>query len=139
MAFIVFGAIDYCAEIGVTPGDEALAYARGRLVQACAGRVGVIDVPCIDFRDNGEVERQSNLARRLGFCGKAAIHPSNIETINRVFSPSPAELAEARAVISAFRSSNGAATTLDGKLVERPIIRRMERLLKAAGEDCPSG
>src|SRR4029079_2359841 len=74
--FLIFGAVDLAADMGLALEDHALAYARGRLSHAarCAS-VGLLDVPCVDFRNLAEVERQAALVRQMGFSGKSAIHP----------------------------------------------------------------
>ncbi len=130
LAFLVFGAVDFCAELEVPLSDEALGWARGRLASAAhrAG-VGLLDAPCVEFRDLAEVERQSRLARALGFTGKTAIHPSNIAIVHEAFAPSAAEIAQARGIIAAFEASGGAVATWQGKLVELPVVKRMQRIL----------
>jgi citrate lyase subunit beta/citryl-CoA lyase/(S)-citramalyl-CoA lyase len=135
--FLVFGAVDLCAEMNLAMEDGALAYARGRLAHAAsAAGVDLLDVPCVEYRDLAEVERQARLAKRLGFTGKTAIHPSNIAAINDAFSPTAAEVDEARAIVAAYEAARGGVTTWKGKLVEEPIVKRMLRLLdlhEAAG------
>ncbi len=130
LAAIVFGAVDFCTELGVPLTDEALAWARGRLASAAhlAG-VGLLDAPCIEFRDLTEVARQARLARALGFTGKTSIHPSNIAVIHEAFAPSAAEIEQARGIVAAFKASGGAVATWQGKLVELPVVKRMQRLL----------
>jgi citrate lyase subunit beta/citryl-CoA lyase/(S)-citramalyl-CoA lyase len=129
--FLIFGAVDLAADMGLALEDHALAYARGRLAHAarCAG-VGLLDVPCIDFRNLAEVERQATLARQMGFSGKTAIHPTNISVINSVFTPSAEEVEEARGIVAAFRQSKGGVAVWNGKLVEEPVVKRMLRLLE---------
>lgn len=135
--FLVFGAVDLSTEMSLALDDAALAYARGRLVHAAsAAGVDLLDVPCIEFRDLAEVDRQARLAKRLGFAGKTAIHPSNVPAINAAFSPSAAEVEEARAIVAACEAARGGVTTWKGKLVEEPVVKRMIRLLdihEAAG------
>jgi citrate lyase beta subunit len=129
--FLVFGAVDLCAEMNLALEDEALLYARSRLShEASAARVDLLDVPCIEFRDLAEVERQARLAKRLGFTGKTAIHPSNVGTINDVFSPTAQEVEEAKAMLAAYEAARGGVTTWNGKLVEEPLVKRMVRLLE---------
>ncbi len=129
--FLVFGAVDLCADMNLPLEDEALAYARGRLSHAAhAGGIDLLDVPCVEFRDRAEVERQARLAKRLGFTGKAAIHPGNIDIINAVFSATQAEIEEATAIVAAFEGSRGGVTTWRGKLVEEPVVKRMVKLLR---------
>ncbi|UCE30266.1 MAG: hypothetical protein JSW68_09250 [Burkholderiales bacterium] len=130
LALIVFGAVDFCAEMGIALGDEGLAWARGRLACAAhAAGVGLLDAPCVEFRDIAEVERQCALGRRIGFTGKTAIHPTNVASINAAFSPSDQEVALARGIVAAFEASSGGATTWQGKLVEEPVVKRMQRVL----------
>ena len=74
------------------------------------------------------------LAKKFGFTGKAAIHPTNVTIINRVFTPSAGELDEARGIVAAFRQSKGGVAMWNGKLVEEPIAKRMLRLLETHGE-----
>ena len=135
LEFLIFGAVDLAADMSLALEDQALAYARGRLSHAAhrAG-VGLLDVPCIQFRDLAEVERQTVLAKKLGFTGKAAIHPTNIAVINRGFTPSAGELDEARGIVAAFRQAKGGVAIWNGKLVEEPIAKRMLRLLETHGE-----
>ena len=130
LAFLVFGAVDFCAELGVPLTDEALGWARGRLASAAhrAG-IGLLDAPCVEFRDLAEVTRQSRVARALGFTGKTSIHPSNIAAIHEAFAPSAAEIEQARGIIAAFEASGGAVATWNGKLVELPVVKRMQRIL----------
>ncbi len=130
LAFLVFGAVDFCAELGVPLADEPLAWPRGRLAGAAhAAGVGLLDAPCIEFRDLDEVARQARLARAIGFTGKTAIHPTNVAAINAAFTPTAEELEQARGIVAAFEASSGGATTWQGKLLEEPVVRRMQRIL----------
>lgn len=133
LEIMLFGAVDLSADLGATLDREALLYARSRVVHA-ARRAGVdvLDVPSIDFRNLDALEDDAVHAKALGFTGKAALHPINIEVINRVFSPSPEELAEARAIVEAYHQSTTGLAVVNGKLVEKPVVRRMERLVAAA-------
>jgi citrate lyase beta subunit len=133
--FLMFGAVDFVADMSLALDDQALAYARGRLSHAarCAN-VGLVDVPCVDFRNLAEVERQAVLVKRLGFSGKAAIHPTNVGVINRVFTPTAQELEEARGIVAAFRESKGGVAVWNGKLVEEPVVKRMLRLIETHAE-----
>jgi citrate lyase beta subunit len=130
LALLVFGAVDFCAELGVSISDEALSWARGRLASAAhfAG-VGLLDAPCIEFRDVAEVSRQAKLAKAIGFTGKTSIHPSNISAIHDAFAPTAAEIEQARGIVAAFQASGGAVATWQGKLVELPVVKRMQRIL----------
>jgi citrate lyase subunit beta/citryl-CoA lyase len=69
---------------------------------------------------------------RLGFGAKLCIHPRQVATVQRVFSPSEADVAWARRVLEAAANSNGAAVAVDGKMVDRPVIERARGILRTA-------
>jgi citrate lyase beta subunit len=130
IAFAMFGGADLSAELGVPLAHEPLLYARSRVVHAAklAG-IDVFDVPSLAFRDLEQVAAEAERARVLGFTGKGVLHPSNVEPVNKAFSPSEAEVADAERIVEAYLSSPNGLAVLDGKLVERPVIRAMERIL----------
>jgi citrate lyase beta subunit len=70
----------------------------------------------------------------MGFTGRACIHPAQIGPVHAVFTPTEAEIAWARRVLAAFEASGGGAALLDGKLIEKPIIRAAMRTLEHTGE-----
>lgn len=130
IAFAMFGGADLAAELGVELADAPLLYARQRLVHA-ARTVGVdlFDVPCLAFRDPDTVRAEAARALELGFTGKAVIHPSNLSAVNAAFTPTVAQIAQAERVIAAYDASPNGLAIVDGKLVERPVIRAMQRIL----------
>lgn len=130
VTFALFGGVDLAAEMGVAVAHEPLLYARQRLVLA-ARRAGVdlLDVPCLAFRDDTAVRAETETARALGFTGKAAIHPANVATINAVFTPSAEEIARAERIVAAYQASPNGLAEIDGKLIEKPVVRAMQRVL----------
>ncbi|SMY08162.1 HpcH/HpaI aldolase/citrate lyase family protein [Flavimaricola marinus] len=130
ISFAMFGAVDYAAELGVEVAPEPLFHARTTLIHAAklAG-VDLLDVPCLAFRDEQAVSKEADAARALGFTGKAALHPSNLSILNTAFSPSEDEIAHAEKVIDLFDQSPNGLAVLDGKLIEKPVIRSMQRIL----------
>jgi len=81
------------------------------------------------------LRRDCRRARALGFRGKMAIHPKQIDIINETFTPAPAEVERARRVIDAYetaRAAGHAVTTLEGKMIELPIVERARRVLALA-------
>jgi citrate lyase subunit beta/citryl-CoA lyase/(S)-citramalyl-CoA lyase len=130
ISFAMFGAVDYAAELGVEVAHEPLLHARTTLVHAAklAG-VNVLDVPCLAFRDDDAVASEAQAARKLGFTGKAALHPSNLTILNNTFSPSDADIAYAEKVIALYEDSPNGLAVLDGKLIEKPVIRSLQRIL----------
>lgn len=130
---VFFGAIDLAADLGCAVEWEALLYARSRVVLA-AGAAGVsaLDSPWMDVPAVEALAGESRRARRLGFAGKAAIHPSQVPVIQRAFSPSAEEVAWARKVVAAYERQQGGVLLVDGRLVERPVVRSARRNLLIA-------
>ncbi|MEQ1950118.1 CoA ester lyase [Mesorhizobium sp. CN2-181] len=130
IVFAMFGGADLSAELGVAISHDPLLYARSRVVHAArlAG-VDVFDVPSLDFRDQAVVQGETETAKCLGFTGKGVIHPSNVATVSAVFTPKPEEVARAEAVVAAYEASPNGLAVIDGKLIERPVVRAMERIL----------
>ncbi len=130
ISFAMFGAVDYAAELGVEVAPEPLFHARTTLIHA-ARRAGVdlLDVPCLSFRDADAVAGEAATAKMLGFNGKACLHPSNIEIVNTAFTPSAEQIAHAQKVVDLFNASPNGLAVLDGKLIEAPVIRSMQRIL----------
>ena len=133
-----FGAEDYTNDMGIQrteEGDE-VAYPRARVAMAAhAADVLAIDTPYINFRDMEGLRRDVQVALRLGFKAKFAIHPGQLETINTMFSPSPEEIEYARRVVKAFAEAEArgsGATSLDGKMIDVPIVKRARNLLALA-------
>ena len=128
--FVMFGGADLAAELGTAVAKEPLAYGRARLVYAAKhAQVDVFDMPCLNFKDLDVVQQEAEHARLLGFTGKAVIHPSNIDIINTAFTPTREELDEARRFIDAYQNSTTGVAVVDGKLVEKPVVRTMEIIL----------
>ena len=134
---LLFGAEDFARDLGLPAERVAeaadLLYARSAVVVAAvAARRQAIDGIWPDVTDDEGLRRDAVQARRLGFNGKSLIHPGQIETINDVFTPSPAEVSYARRVIDTFegaRSKGLGAVALDGKLLDQPIVERARRTL----------
>lgn len=128
--FAMFGGADLSAELGVAIAHEPLLYARSRVVHA-AKRAGidVFDVPSLAFRDAEIVRAESVAAKALGFTGKGVLHPANVAVVNAVFAPTAEEITTAERIVAAYRASPTGLAVLDGKLVERPVVRAMERIL----------
>ena len=138
LAALIFGAEDFCADIGAVrsaPGWEVL-YARSAVVTAAAAaHLQAIDTVFVHPRDLDGLKQESKFARDLGFSGKIAIHPNQIPTINEVFSPSAAEIAAAQRLLKMTRPLHDAgvgAFIIDGKMVDAPVIKSAEQLLERA-------
>jgi len=134
VAALMFGGFDLSAELGAEPEWEPLLYARSRVVHAAAlSGLDTIDMPSRDFRDVSRLRAEAERACRLGFTGKVAIHPAQIPVIHEVFTPSPDEVEQARRIVEADRAAGGGAVSLDGAMVDRPVVEAARRVLARAG------
>ena len=130
IVFVMFGGVDLAADLGVAVAHEPLLYARSRVVHA--GRragIDVLDVPCLAFRDEAAIRAEADAARALGFTGKALLHPAGIAPVHAAFSPSAEEIARAERIVAAYEASPNGLATVDGRLVERPVVRAMQKVL----------
>ncbi|EHB58870.1 HpcH/HpaI aldolase [Mycolicibacterium rhodesiae JS60] len=135
VARAAFGSVDLGAELGVDPAErQAMAYARGAVVIASAANhlPPPLDGVCVDVVDAGAVQEEAQYAAALGFGGKLGIHPRQVATINRAFSPSADEISWARKILEA--DDGDGVTVVDGKMVDRPVLTRARRLLHQAGK-----
>lgn len=136
-----FGAEDFTNDMGIErkQDDIEIMYPRTRVaIAARAAGVPALDTPFFKFRDSDGLERDSLLSKRLGFKGKFAIHPSQIEPINISFSPSREQLEEARRIIDVYEKaerSGRASTSLDGMVIDVPVVRRARALLDSVNLD----
>jgi len=130
---LFFGGVDMAAELRCKNEWEPLLYARSRVVHAAAA-VGIdaIDVPYLDLNDPDGMRKEATLVRDLGFSGKGSIHPKQIPILNEVFTPDEAAVANARRILKAFEDADTGLVVVDGKLIEKPVLREMQRLIAIA-------
>ena len=131
VARLVFGSIDFQADLGIEGDDDALLFFRSQLVLASrlANLDAAVDGVTTALGDDDAIARDTARARRLGFGAKLCIHPKQVAAVNRGFLPSEAELNWARRVLAAAEASGGAAVAVDGKMVDAPVLLRARRLL----------
>ena len=133
VAVLFFGAVDLSAELGCAIEWDALLYARSRVVVAAAlAGVDAMDTPCMDVAATAQLGDEARAVRRLGFTGKAAIHPTQVRVIQAAFSPDDDEVAWAGRIVEAYEANAGGVLLVDGKLVERPVIASAQRILAVA-------
>jgi citrate lyase subunit beta/citryl-CoA lyase len=138
---LTWGIEDLSADLGAdTMRDDAGAFTDTArlartlcLVGAKAAGVEAIDGVYTDFRDGGGLAAECAAAARDGFTGKLAIHPAQVETINRAFTPSPEAVASARRVIAAFAAAGDPGViALDGRMLDRPHLERARAVIARA-------
>jgi (S)-citramalyl-CoA lyase len=128
-----FGGVDMAAELRCQNAWEPLLYARSRVVHAAASAgLDVIDVPYLDLEDPAGMVAEAYRARELGFAGKGSVHPKQIAALNAVFTPSEAEIARARRIIDTFEEADTGLVVIDGKLIEKPVLRNLHRIVAIA-------
>jgi citrate lyase subunit beta/citryl-CoA lyase len=135
---ILLGAEDLTGDLQAIrskQGDEIL-YARGRVVIAArAAGIDAYDTPFTDVNDEEGLEKDARFARSMGFTGKAVISPRHVAAVNAVFSPSQEEIVYARQVMAAIREGERlgkGAVSLNGRMVDKPIVDRAGHVLDAA-------
>ena len=130
---LYFGGVDMAAELRVPNSYENLLYARSKLVHAGASvGIDVIDVPYLDLEDMDGMKKEAELVRDLGFTGKGSIHPKQINILNEIFTPSKEEISKAKKIVDQFSESDTGLVVIDGKLIEKPVLREMQRKILIA-------
>jgi len=135
---LVFGAEDYIADIGGirTAAGEAVFHARSVLVtSAAAFNLQSIDMVCTDYLNEKRLLEECQAGVTLGFSGKQVIHPAQVAPVQRAFTPDAGEVELALRILGAYQEhvANGiGAFTLDGKMVDLPVVKAAERLLSRA-------
>lgn len=134
---VAFGAGDFTLDLNMawTRGETELAHARAMVVTAsrAAGIDPPLDTVWADLTDAAGLEASARTALACGFQGKMCIHPDQVTVVNRVFTPSDAEIAAAERVCAAFEraeAEGNAATQVDGKFIDYPIVYRAQRVLQ---------
>ncbi|MFM9992955.1 MAG: HpcH/HpaI aldolase/citrate lyase family protein [Burkholderiaceae bacterium] len=127
---------DFMVDLGGrwTPRSLALTYPRSKLVvdSRAAGVEWIVDGVFMNLKDTQMLREECLIARELGFVGKMAIHPSQVDVMHEVFSPSAEEIEYARGLIAAFREGEArgvGAVKYEGMMVDYANVRLAERTL----------
>jgi len=138
---LAWGAEDLSADIGALGNRDAAGaftepfrLARNLcLFGAVAAGATPIDTVFTNFRDMEALRAEAEVALRDGFTAKMAIHPAQVPVINAVFTPSPEEVAKARRIVDAFAEAGDPGVVgLDGEMLDRPHLRRAEKVIARA-------
>lgn len=129
LAMIAFGSVDFALDIGCAHDRQALLAARSEIVwrSRAANCRPPLDGVTLNLGASDIVAADAAHAAMLGFGGKMAIHPAQIDPIRGAFTPSDAAIAWAHKILAA--GSSGEATRIDGEMVDRPIVERAHRIL----------
>jgi len=135
---IAFGGEDFTNDMGIErlEDESQVAYARQKVcVSARAAHVLALDTPYFKLRDPDGLRANALAAKNVGFKGKFAIHPEQIAALNECFSPSAQEVAHAQRVVAAFEEAETrgrGSTSLDGWVIDVPVVKRARALLELA-------
>jgi citrate lyase subunit beta/citryl-CoA lyase len=138
---ITIGGQDLAADMGIVldKGGQGLDYASKRIVMAAkAARIDAMDTVFVDVDDEEGLRKATRYAKEIGFSGKAAINPRQIEVINDVFTPSEEEIEKAIDIITAYKRHKAKGIgvfAIHGKMVDAPIVTRALQLLELADID----
>jgi len=139
---LTWGAEDLSAEIGAErthteSGQFTDVFRLARavtLLAAATAETAAIDTVFVDFRDDAALRRECLDAMRDGFTAKMAIHPAQVPVINEAFTPHPDAIAHAQAIVEAFAAAGDPGVVgIDGRMYDRPHLKRAQRLLQRAG------
>jgi citrate lyase subunit beta-like protein len=132
---LIFGAEDYSADVGAkrSPEAEEVLFARSAVVaHAAANGLQAIDMLWTDFKDPEGLQHLAKKGASLGFDGMQIIHPDQIETVQKAYSPSLEEISRAERIIEAFEEAQAEGKgvfALDGRMVDMPIVKAAQRVL----------
>ena len=130
---LALGHLDFQADVGMAAGADEVELVPVRLaVVLAARRAGLaapIDGVTAAIRDAERLQEDAARSRRFGFGAKMCIHPEQIALVNAAFSPGAAELDWARRVLAAVEAAGGGVVSLDGRMVDGPVVRSAQRTL----------
>ena len=135
---LMFGAEDLAGSLGAirtAAGHEAF-YARSAVVlHAAAFGLQAVDTPYVDYRDLEGLQIDTRMGLEMGYTGRMAIHPAQVDPVVEVFTPTAEEAAHARSLLTAYESHQASGTgvfSFEGKMIDQPMIRAAERVLARA-------
>ena len=128
---IAFGSIDFGVDSGIVDEADAMTAVRTNIVleSRYVGLQAPVDGVSVNFKDEAAMAADVARTRQLGFGGKLCIHPRQVAAVNDGYRPTAAQVEWARRVIAAAESSGGGATTVDGKMVDKPVIALAQQML----------
>lgn len=138
---LVFGHLDFQADLGLAcdPGEEELVPVRLQLVLASrlAGLVAPVDGVSTETKDMAVVRGHAARALRGGFGAKLCIHPAQVAAVHAAFAPTPEQVDWARRVLAGFEAAGGGVFSVDGRMVDAPVVALARQMLQRAGREVP--
>ena len=131
---LAFGTLDYALDLDLSGDERGLVTTANRIAIAskCAGILSPIAGVSAALDDDAQLQADLEFARACGFGAKLCIHPKQVAMVNQFLTPTEAEIDWARRVVTAAKGSAG-AFQLDGRMVDRPVLRKAEAILARAG------
>lgn len=128
---LAFGSLDFGTESGIADEADSMTVVRTNIVleSAYAGLMAPIDGVSTEFNDPERMRLDALRSKQLGFGGKLCIHPRQVNAVNNAFLPTQEEYDWALRVNAAFHESKGAATAVDGKMIDKPVVDHAQRII----------
>lgn len=145
VAAIIPGGEDLAADLRTSRSKDGteLDWARRYVVMAArAAGVDPLDTVFPNINDPEGLKAETEFIKQLGYEGKSVIHPSQIGVVHSVFTPKPEEVARARRIVEAAmeaKAQGKGAVSVEGRMVDAPVVKRAMRTLMLAGEDVGGG
>lgn len=127
---LAFGSLDFQVDLGIEGDGRELLFFRSQLVwqSRLAGLPAPIDGVATALDDAAAIQAEALASRRLGFGARLCIHPRQLEPVHQAFAPDAVERAWAERVLAAMEASGGSAVAVDGRMVDRPVWLRAQRI-----------
>lgn len=127
---LIFGSADFAATLGVNITWDNMFYARSRIAMAAANyNISAIDTACYQMDSANILTTESKKVREMGFTGKAAIHPSQLEVINAIFTTDEEELRHAKLIVNEFEKNKGEIVKINGQMIGPPFYLKAKKIL----------
>lgn len=136
---LAFGHLDFQVDLGLSCDPDELELASIRLMLVMASRRADLAMPIdgvtVDCKDVARLEKDARRARCGGFGGKLCIHPLQVPIVQDALEPTPDEMAWAKRVVEAAEAAAGGVVSLDGRMVDMPVVRLAMRLLELSTQN----
>ena len=137
---LIFGIADYAGDLGLRDfsGDSSIRFHHAKsqiLVAARAAGIDAIDHVTVQYKDLDQCRRDAESSLAMGYSGKWAIHPAQVEVINRAFSPTGEQIARARRIVAAYDAAHAegeGAIAVEGEMIDAATLRVERRVLAVA-------